>query len=330
MKSIFVVAEHDNDKLLPITHELISCARSLSKSTREPVTVVIPGSSHPAMAREIASLGIQVIDLAIPGIDGYNSGAYKACLDQLFAPLGPMYIIVAHTAIGRDFAPGLGVRLNGCSIAGVNNLVWGKGGPLFSRSILNGTQNALVRPTALPCIVMVQPGAFPAQKSDASSPGKVISMEIPFMDEKIESLGVKTTNTNGDDFERASVIVAAGRGLGKRENLGAIGEFASLFPNAMVGASRPLVDEGWIKYPCQVGITGARVSPKVYIACGISGSSQHLAGIMGSEMIVSINSDPNAAIFNHSDLCIVEDILAFISIFERIVNHEREQTQESS
>ena len=320
MKQIVVVVEHDASGILPVTHELMACARILGEQTGASIVAVIPGKGASAMAEEIASLGVETIDLAITGMDGYNSEAYKGALFQLFTSMAPQYIIVGHTATGRDFAPGLGVRLGGCSIAGVNNIVLDKTGLLFSRQVLNGTKNALVRPETEPCIVMVQPGAFKAHGASSPLPGRVIAMEVPFSGGKIQSLGIKTVTTRGEDLDRAAVIVAAGRGIGERENLHRLERFAALFPNSVVGASRPLVDDGWMEYRFQVGITGARVSPKLYIACGISGSSQHLAGITGAELIVGVNSDPNAAIFNHSDICVVGDLFGFISAFERLLD----------
>ena len=101
----------------------------------------------------------------------------------------------------------------------------------------------------------------------------------------------------------------------KKENLETIFQFAQCFSSSAVGASRPLVDMGWIRYEHQVGITGTTVMPKLYIACGISGSSQHLAGMKEAQFVVSINNNPDAPIFRHSDLCIVEDIHEFIQIF---------------
>ncbi|ACN13419.1 EtfA1 [Desulforapulum autotrophicum HRM2] len=320
MKPIAVVVEHDGKRILPVTHELIHLATLLANGIHAPIVLVIPGTDQPDMAAELARLGMRTICLAITGIDGYNSGAYKTALAELFATLSPSHILVAHTATGRDFAPGLAVRLNGTAIAGVNNLLWEDGVPLFSRPIFNGAKNALIQANKTPCIAMVQPSAFlsPEVPASAPLPGPIETMEIKFSDPGIKRLGTRSADKRGDDLERATVIVSAGRGLGSRENLGAVEGFAALFPNAAMGVSRPLVDDGWMPYRFQVGITGARVSPEVYIACGISGSSQHLAGIMGSKTIVSINSDPNAAIFNHSDYCIVADILTFISAFEAI------------
>ncbi|OQY13278.1 MAG: hypothetical protein B6I31_01465 [Desulfobacteraceae bacterium 4572_19] len=130
----------------------------------------------------------------------------------------------------------------------------------------------------------------------------------------------KTTREN-HTLKEAKVIISAGRGIGKKENLEYIFKFAKCFSSSVVGASRPLVDMGWIEYEHQVGITGASVAPKLYIACGISGSSQHLAGIKDAEIIISINNNPAAPIFRHSDFCIVEDVLEFIQAFYTDMKH---------
>jgi electron transfer flavoprotein alpha subunit len=113
----------------------------------------------------------------------------------------------------------------------------------------------------------------------------------------------------------AKVIVAAGRGMKEKENLEFVFKFAKYFSSSAVGASRPLVDMGWIGYEHQVGVTGAVVAPELYIACGISGSSQHIAGMKDAGLVVSINKNPAAPLFFHSDLCIIEDALEFIPAF---------------
>ena len=115
-------------------------------------------------------------------------------------------------------------------------------------------------------------------------------------------------------LEDADVIVSAGRGIGKRENLELIRETASIFLNPAIGASRPVCDNRWLPFNQQVGITGKTVMPKLYIACGISGSQQHIAGMKNSQCIVAINKDPNAAIFSVADYCVVEDILSFLPL----------------
>ena len=192
----------------------------------------------------------------------------------------------------------------------------GQGSFVFSRSICGGQFNALVRPDTDQAVIMVQPGLMPPQNFSGPS-GEIRRETLAVAAGKIRMIGVEKTRESSSKLGQASVIVAAGRGIGAPENLESIRRFAALFPNSAVAGSRPLIDMGWLEYRYQVGITGATVAPPVYIACGISGSTQHIAGMNGSGYVVSINSDPCAAIFNVSDLCIVDDILGFIDAFER-------------
>ena len=139
--------------------------------------------------------------------------------------------------------------------------------------------------------------------------------EISCSSSRIKVQGIRKTAGKNLSLARARVIVSAGRGINERENLDAITALAHQFASSAVGSSRPLVDMGWIGYGHQVGITGATVAPRLYIACGISGSSQHLAGMKDSGFVVSININPDAAIHLHSDVCIHEDVLSFIQAF---------------
>jgi electron transfer flavoprotein alpha subunit len=129
------------------------------------------------------------------------------------------------------------------------------------------------------------------------------------------SLGIKQANTDTAGIGDANVIVAAGNGIGEKENLDFIHQLAALFAKSAVAGSRIVCDMGWLGYQCQVGVTGTTVSPQLYIACGISGAVQHVMGMQGSEFIVAINKDPSAAIFQVADICIVEDLTAFIPAF---------------
>nr|HPR04350.1 electron transfer flavoprotein subunit alpha/FixB family protein [Deltaproteobacteria bacterium] len=127
-------------------------------------------------------------------------------------------------------------------------------------------------------------------------------------------LGVREPAHRDSALRDAEVIVSAGRGIGKKENVEIVRELASLFPRSAVGASRSVCDLGWLEYGRQIGTTGQTVAPKLYIACGISGAIQHVAGMRGAHTIVAINTDPDAAIFRVAHYCIVEDITTFIPV----------------
>jgi electron transfer flavoprotein alpha subunit len=171
-------------------------------------------------------------------------------------------------------------------------------------------------------ILTVQPGIFKADKNSGSQSGRVTMLAASARNRQSRSLGIKEADMDSAGIGDASVIVAAGKGIGEKENLDLIHRLAAIFPKSAVAGSRIVCDLGWLGYPCQVGVTGTTVSPQLYIACGISGAVQHVMGMQGSEFVVAINKDPSAAIFQVADICIVEDLTAFIPAFIQAYNEE--------
>ncbi|MEZ4526115.1 MAG: FAD-binding protein, partial [Desulfobacterales bacterium] len=174
------------------------------------------------------------------------------------------------------------------------------------------------RPLTDTVILNILPGAYRPLEDKNFSPASVsvFSMECTAKNTRFAGLSPAKTDIQG--ITEAKVVVSVGNGIGDGEHLDTIYKFADLFPKSAVGGSRIVCDRGLLPYSQQVGITGATVTPKLYIACGISGSSQHLAGMGGSEFIVAINTDPRSAIMNAADVCIVEDMNPFIQDFINI------------
>ena len=184
----------------------------------------------------------------------------------------------------------------------------------FLRSIFGGKIQAEIEPTAETTLLTLQPGSFKPHAAQENAEPVVRSYQTVVPAPLFGSLTLKKVPAEGIDLSAAKVLVAAGRGIGEEENLALIQQLADQFPQSATCGSRPIVDAGWMPYSRQVGVTGATVSPSLYIACGISGAAQHLSGMRGSGFVVSINSDPGAAIFNVSDICIVEDLTYFIPL----------------
>jgi electron transfer flavoprotein alpha subunit len=158
---------------------------------------------------------------------------------------------------------------------------------------------------------------FRPQKPDKSVSGSVTVRSFKCESLKTRSRGIKQAEADMTGITEAGVVVSAGQGLGDKENVDLMYQLAALFTKSAVAGSRIVCDLGWLEYKCQVGVTGATVSPQLYIACGISGAVQHVMGMQGSEFIVAINKDPSAAIFQTADVCIVEDLTVFIPEFIR-------------
>ena len=152
---------------------------------------------------------------------------------------------------------------------------------------------------------------FPAPPATA---GHVERFRVHGRPQRIRALGIAAAEIQDLDLTLADVIVCAGRGVGSAENIDAVRRLAALFPKSAVACSRPVCDLGWMDYRHQVGLTGRTVAPKLYIACGVSGAAQHLAGMRGAGFVVAVNKDPHAAIFQVADVGVVEDLAAFIPL----------------
>lgn len=315
-KSIFIIAEHHENKAKPVVFELASCAEKIRKFCPVEIKVIILGRETEKLSSEIThATGLDVVAIEINELALFNSEIYKTVIEDLAAEFSPSFIIAGHTPRGLDVASGLAVRMNAAYITGVEGI--GREGEKirFMRQMFYGKINAHIAPDSGPLIIAVQPGSFEPYKPDNTSPGKVETRRVKLVPEYIHAKGIRRNKLQDSSISEARVIVSAGNGIGEKENLDLINRFADLFPGSAVGGSRILVDRGWLEYRQQIGLTGARVSPDLYVACGISGASQHLAGMRGSGFVVAINKDPKAAIFNESDVCVVEDLNKFIPVF---------------
>ena len=187
-----------------------------------------------------------------------------------------------------DFTPGLAVRLSAACITNVESLVKDETGICFSRSMFGGKIIADVRLETELAVLTLQPGAFRPPTFESSTPGLVEVRTMEYRERQCHSMPIEPRETGDATLAEAAVIVSAGRGIGKRENLDLIHRLAALFPKSAVGGSRPICDVGWLELRRQVGQTGATVTPDLYIACGILGTAQHISGMQGSKFIVAI------------------------------------------
>ncbi|MEW6114453.1 MAG: electron transfer flavoprotein subunit alpha/FixB family protein [Thermodesulfobacteriota bacterium] len=312
-RSILVVADHGQGRVKPVSYEAVACALQLSSFHQHRVLAVVIGDEPELPAQEIAQkTGLDVIAVQVPGLAAYNGEAYRAILSDLIEELDPVYVCAAHSSQGADFAPGLAARRGAACITTVERVSFDADRVIFARGASGGKLVAELIPTTRLTVITVQPGAFRSEFDNSSTTGSIEVRTVQFQPNRSRSLGFKPGPAGDKGLSEARVIVAAGRGIGKLENLSLIRDLAAAFPRSAVGGSRPVCDMGWLEYKSQIGLTGATVSPELYIACGISGTAQHVAGIRDAGFVVAINSDPNAAIFNAADLCIVEDLTTFI------------------
>ena len=323
MSNILIIAEHRGGMIFPVTYELAAFARELSSSTGGGcITAVVVGDNTGDVADRLsAETGLSTISIRTPGADSYNSEIYKQALARLLKERNPSYICAAHTPAGLDFAPGLATRAGAACVSGVTGIRRHGGHVHFLRAAHGGKIIQEIESKAEKTVVTIQPGTFRYEPLEGMEPGAVETAVFGGATEKIKYERMKTAAAGGGSrLADARVVIAAGRGISGKKNLELIRRFSELFVKSSVAGSRPLIDAGWMEYSRQVGLTGAAVSPELYIACGISGSTQHVAGMRESKFIVAINSDPNAAIFNIADVCLVEDALPFLEEFIRTAN----------
>ena len=312
---IIIIAEHFGGKLNPVTYQLASFARELSTFSSLDPHLVILGDAVERYAHEIAyQTGFDVTAVEVPGLASYNAEVYVNVLGELIPGLDPVYVCCAHTSQGMDFAPRLAVRLGAACITSVECLHEEGEQIRFARAIYGGKIVANVVSGTQLTVITVLPGAFPPPELDNTEPGLVILSTIPSESHRSRSLETKLCRPVESVLADARVIVSAGRGIGKKENLSLLEKLASVFPRSAVAGSRRVCDVGWLEYNRQIGLTGATVTPELYIACGVSGAVQHVAGMRDSGFVVAVNNDKHAAIFNVADVCIVEDLTTFIPL----------------
>jgi electron transfer flavoprotein alpha subunit len=316
---IVVIAEHANGQIMPVTYETIAFAEKLQSSTlSKQIHVLLLADKVENSARELAEqTGLDVTAIHAPEVSGYNGELYLRVLTEVLSDMQPAFVCIAHTSQGQDYAPALAIKLDAACLAGITDCSDCAGDISFARPIYGGKIIAHLKPASPTTIVTVQPGCFKSERNAAAAKGKVTVRSTSVITRQTRSLGIRQSDTDITGIGEANVIVAAGRGIGEKENLDIIHQLAALFSKSAVAGSRIVCDMGWLGYQCQVGVTGTTVSPQLYIACGISGAVQHVMGMQSSEFIVAINKDPSAAIFQTADVCIVEDLTVFIPEFIR-------------
>jgi electron transfer flavoprotein alpha subunit len=311
LDKVWVFAEVAGGKPLPVTLELVTKARSLGST----VEAVAFGPDAAATAGDLGGHGVATLYAATDPEYGdvLLGGPAADALAALITEHKPNLILFAMTYDGRDVAGRLAAKLGVPVIA--NGLdVSVDGGVIVHSAIFGASQNVATRFDAeSPAIAIVRPKSFAAESS-GGGPAKVVAVTTP-VDEKHRKARVTDRVADvaaGPKLEEAPVVISGGRGLGEPKNFELLDQLAQALGGAAVGASRAVVDAGWVPYSMQVGQTGKTVKPSIYLAFGISGAMQHTVGMKGAKAIVAVNKDENAPIFKLADLGIVGDALKIL------------------
>lgn len=290
-------------------------ALALGAKPENALLLVLGEDPEKAAEMAAARFGLPVLALAGEGLHPAIGDAFAAALASTVLRVKPRFILLAHTISNMDVAPLLATKLKAACVTGVTGLEDGESGPIFLRPTASGKLLARISVNASCAVVTALPGGFPVPEKPSFPPGEIFREQAVTPGSRMRLLEELAPASADMGLSAADVVVAAGRGIGCTENLELIERLAALFPRSAVAGSRPVCDAGWLPANRQVGVTGATVTPKLYIACGISGVFQHVAGMIGSNLIVAINKDPGAPIFSVAHLGVVEDLTAFIPAF---------------
>lgn len=317
MSGIWVLGEQRDGELRKVTLELLGQGREIADRWGEDLHVVLLGEGVSHLAEVLGKYGADQVHLADhSSLANYNNQVYGDLIGKLLAGQSPRVCLLGHTAFGKDLAPRLAEKL-GCGLASDciqmeiedDNLV-------LTRPIYAGKAFSKVRcVNSSTIMVTLRPNVF--AKSEGTKPGlgKSNNIEVDLAEQHLRTVVRELIKKVSGRVEltEADIIVSGGRGMKGPENFKILEELADVL-GAAVGASRAAVDAGWREHQFQVGQTGKTVSPTLYIACGISGAIQHLAGMSSSKYIVAINKDPEANIFKVADYGIVGDLFKVVPL----------------
>ena len=330
-KGVWVIAEHYKSKIHDVAYQLLGKGRELADILKVNLTLVILGSDLEDKLEELGQYETdEIIYVKSKILKNYYSDLYVKTLTELIQENKPEIILIGATPTGRDFAPRVAKRLNAGLTADCTGLDIDPetGNLLQTRPTFGGNIMATIRtPNSRPQMSTVRPGIFKAPKKTKKKV-KIRKVDYDYKEKDSVTKIIKVINREKTkvNLEDAEIIVSGGRGVGSKENFKILEDLADVL-NAEVGGSRVTVELNWIDHDRQVGQTGKTVSPRLYIACGISGAIQHVVGMQSSDIIIAINKDENAPIFKTAHYGIVGDLHKVIpTLIEEIKRTRAEET----
>lgn len=317
-RNVWVFIEVVRGKIKGVSLELLGQGRKMADDLGEKLVAIIPGNEIEDFAKMAIHYGAdEAIVVDQKELKDYSTDGYTKAMCTLIKKYNPAVLLIGATNNGRDLGPRVSSRMQtgltaDCTELGVDSetrlVKWTR--PAFGGNLMA----TILCPDYRPQIGTVRPGVFKKPEEDTGRKGEIIHETVEFGPDEIHTRIVEViTEAGGADvnLEEAEIIVSGGRGVGGPEGFEVLKELADEI-GAQIGASRAAVDSGWISSLHQVGQTGKSVGPKIYIACGISGAIQHVAGMSSSDVIIAINKDPDAPIFNIADYGIVGDLFEII------------------
>ncbi len=310
-KGVMIFGETKEGKLASISTELLGGGKKLAQDLGQELSAVLVGCGISGLAEEAIAFGadkVYVVDDQL--LQDYQTDTYVSVMEKVAGQVMPQVILIGQTSTGRDLAPRLAFRLNTAASLGCLELAIDPQSKqlLQTKPVYGGNAQAVFTSESFPQIVTVRAKAMTPLEPDKSRKGEVIKIDAGLDPSAIRTkvLEKVTEKVEGIKLEDAEVVVSGGRGIGSAEGFEQLAELAKTLKGA-VGATRPPCDNGWVPAGAQIGLTGKIVTPELYIAVALSGSSQHMSGCSGAKTIVTINKDPDANIFREARFGVVGD-----------------------
>jgi electron transfer flavoprotein alpha subunit len=320
-KGVYVFIQQVDNKVAGVSHELLGKAKELAAKMETEVTAVLLGSNVSGLCKDLAAYGAdKIVMVDNRDLELYSTKPYAYAMCKVIEKYKPAVVLYGATAIGRDLAPRVAARVRTGLTADCTKLDVADDGtknlrmtrPAFGGNIMA----TIICPEYRPQMATVRPGVMQKIKpiEGASVPVDNYAVEIPASEKDVQILDVVKKESHKMDIQDAKILVSGGRGMGCPENFKMLQECADAL-GGTVSSSRACVDAGWVEKDIQVGQTGKTVRPNLYLACGISGAIQHLAGMEESDVIIAVNKDETAPIFEVADYGVVGDATKIIPLF---------------
>ncbi len=329
-RDVWVYAEQKGNDFTGVVYELLGKGRELAQTLGQRLVAVVIGHEVEKHAHKLINYGVDVAYVIDhPELKDFNEKKYAQVLIDLIKANQPNIFLAGATPRGRSLIPqvaaaletGLTADCTGLEIDPDTSLLL-QTRPAYGGNIMATITCAHTRPQ----MATVRPHIFPRPEALSGHEGKIVKVEVEALPQGIEVLSFVQAEIEGPDLTEADVVIGVGRGIKGPENLKLIEKLACLL-NAQIGGTRAVVDAGWLSHRYQIGQTGLTISPKLYIACGISGAVQHIVGIQSAKTIVAINKDPEAPIFEVADYGIVGDLFEVIpALIEEIKTRRGESS----
>ncbi len=324
MGSILIVTENQGGQLREASYELASFAQKVAGASGREVKSLVAGQGVAGQAEEFAKKGGGTVYCADHELlANYSVDALSAAIKAAVEASGADLVLVSNTPSGWDVAPRIAAALDAGFVSDCFNVEAEGDGLVFHRRVFNGKLDARITASSDVVVATIQPGA--TGPFEGTTDGGVEKLDVALSDGDLRAkfVELKQAEAKGVDLSKADIIVSGGRGVGAPEKFPEVVQPLADALGGAMGASRPVVDAGWLPHEYQVGSSGQVVQPKLYIACGISGAIQHLVGMKTSNFIIAINKDPDAPIFEVADLGVVADLFEVVPALTKAVTEAK-------